>query len=60
MVIEGITRFGLDFWRIVDKTYLGLTPTQYVAIPMIGLGLWLILRNTSPSVPLIRKEREVV
>jgi phosphatidylglycerol:prolipoprotein diacylglycerol transferase len=60
MVIEGITRFGLDFWRIVDKTYLGLTPTQYVAIPMIGLGLWLILRNTSPSVPLLRKEREVV
>jgi phosphatidylglycerol:prolipoprotein diacylglycerol transferase len=43
MVIEGITRFVLDFYRVADVKYLGLTPTQYLAVPMLALGVWLIL-----------------
>jgi phosphatidylglycerol:prolipoprotein diacylglycerol transferase len=35
-------RFGFDFLRISDKTYLGLTPGQYIAIGTLGLGLWML------------------
>lgn len=42
MIIEGLSRFVLDFYRIVDATYLGLTPTQYLAVPMAGLGIWFL------------------
>ncbi|MEI7512258.1 MAG: prolipoprotein diacylglyceryl transferase [Candidatus Uhrbacteria bacterium] len=46
MMIEGCTRFVLDFYRIVDATYWGLTPTQYLAVPMLLVGAWLIRRST--------------
>lgn len=45
MVIEGITRFVLDFYRVADVKYLGLTPTQYLAVPLFFLGMWLISAN---------------
>lgn len=45
MMIEGLTRFVLDFYRLVDVKYLGLTPTQYLAIPMFAVGAWLILNK---------------
>lgn len=44
MCIEGISRFSLDFFRVEDARYLGLTPAQYLSIPLCGLGLWLIWR----------------
>ncbi len=43
MVIEGITRIVLDFYRIADARYFGLTPTQYVAIPLLLAGIWLMV-----------------
>lgn len=42
MIMEGVTRFGLDFLRIVDVKYFGLTPTQYLTVPMILAGVWLV------------------
>lgn len=42
MIIEGVSRFGLDFLRLVDVKYFGLTPTQYLSIPLIGVGVWLL------------------
>jgi len=41
----GASRFFLDFLRatdgaIVDTRYFGLTPAQYVALAMVGFGLW--------------------
>jgi len=45
MIIEGLTRFTLDFLRIADKTYFGLTPTQYVAVPMFFIGAWLVFNK---------------
>lgn len=44
MLIEGIVRFGLDFLRVNDTRYFGLTPTQYLAVPLALLGLWFIRR----------------
>ena len=45
MIIEGITRFCLDFLRIVDARYFGLTPTQYLTVPLFAAGIWLVLHN---------------
>lgn len=42
MIIEGIVRFCLDFLRIADTRYLGLTPTQYLAVPLVAFGVWLL------------------
>lgn len=46
MIIEGVSRICLDFFRIEDVRYFGLTPTQYLAAPLIALGLWCVFRNT--------------
>ncbi len=41
----GGLRFGLDFLRIVDTRYFGLTPGQYFGLGLIvtglGLGVWI-------------------
>ncbi|MCC7522822.1 prolipoprotein diacylglyceryl transferase [Candidatus Uhrbacteria bacterium] len=44
MIVEGFSRFGLDFLRSVDATYFGLTPTQYLAMPMLAIGIWLVMK----------------
>ncbi|MDO8617343.1 MAG: prolipoprotein diacylglyceryl transferase [Candidatus Uhrbacteria bacterium] len=45
LVIEGLIRFSTDFLRILDHRYFGLTPTQYLAVPLVIIGIWFI----SPS-----------
>lgn len=47
MVLDGITRFWLDFYRAVDVKYFFLTPTQWVTIPLIGIGGWLVWKSMS-------------
>ena len=44
MIIEGLTRFSLDFLRIADARYFGLTPTQWLSIPLAVGGAWLFFR----------------
>lgn len=49
MFVYGLVRFGLDFLRITngvmaDSRYFGLTPAQYFALVMIGLGIWCMIR----------------
>lgn len=39
---ESIIRLGTDFLRAVDARYAGLTPTQWLAIPLLGFSLWLV------------------
>lgn len=46
MIIEGIVRFSLDFLRVADARYFGLTPTQYLAVPLFFGGVWLLYRAT--------------
>ncbi|MES2524398.1 MAG: prolipoprotein diacylglyceryl transferase family protein [Gemmatimonadota bacterium] len=39
-------RFGLDFLRVADVRYAGLTPAQWVAVvAMVGLGVVLVERS---------------
>jgi len=42
MIIEGLTRFTLDFLRIADARYFGLTPTQWLSIPLAIGGMWVL------------------
>ena len=42
----GVIRFILDFYRIIDAKYFGLTPAQYISALMAGFGgyfLWRLL-----------------
>lgn len=45
LVIDGLARFLLDFFRIIDRRILGLTPTQWLLIGTASLGGWLVFRN---------------
>jgi phosphatidylglycerol---prolipoprotein diacylglyceryl transferase len=38
-------RFFLDFLRLVDVTYAGLTPGQWAVIPVFGLALYIVQRQ---------------
>ena len=42
-LIYAPVRFGLDFLRVADRLYFGLTPGQYFAIPLFAIGLWLLV-----------------
>lgn len=42
MLIEAVARFGLDFLRVADARYLGLTPTQYLCFPLFFVALWML------------------
>lgn len=44
MVMEGLVRFFLDFLRVADVRYFGLTPTQFFSIPLFVAGLWMLVR----------------
>jgi phosphatidylglycerol:prolipoprotein diacylglycerol transferase len=44
LVIDGAVRFFLDFYRIGDKRYAGLTPTQWLLILTVAVGVVLLTR----------------
>lgn len=45
LILYGIARFLLDFLRINDTRWLNLTPTQWLLIPTVALGGWLVFRK---------------
>ncbi|MFH1621296.1 MAG: prolipoprotein diacylglyceryl transferase family protein [Patescibacteria group bacterium] len=50
MLMEGLSRLWLDFYRIVDVRYFGLTPAQWLSFLLIGCSIWIffiINRKTS-------------
>ena len=49
MLIYGPVRFMLDFLRVVDARYYGLTPAQYGAILLFGGGLYLAAKRWRSS-----------
>ena len=56
-VVYGLARFGFDFLRAsdlsyVDSRYFGLTPAQYGSLFLVGLGIFIFLlqRNKPPHV----------
>jgi len=38
-------RFGLDFLRVSDRTYLGLTPGHYIAAAGLSLAVIMLVRG---------------
>ncbi|MDO8462929.1 MAG: prolipoprotein diacylglyceryl transferase [bacterium] len=42
----GIGRFLLDFLRVSDTTYLGLTPAQYGSMVLVGVAVATMVRRT--------------
>lgn len=41
-VLDGFSRLWLDAYRVADVRYFGLTPTQWLSVPLIGLGFYLV------------------
>lgn len=41
----GVSRFFLDFLRLVDVRYFGLTPGQYFSLVLAGVGLFLFFKK---------------
>lgn len=37
-------RFALDFLRVRDATYAGLTPAQWACLPLLAIGLYFLAR----------------
>lgn len=42
LIIEGLSRFVLDWLRIADQRYWVLTPAQWLGIVFIGIGVWIV------------------
>jgi len=38
-ICHGVMRFFLDFWRVDDKTYFGLMPSQYLSVLFVLTAL---------------------
>ncbi|WP_158608503.1 prolipoprotein diacylglyceryl transferase [Stagnimonas aquatica] len=38
-ICHGVMRFVLDFWRVDDKTYFGLMPSQYLSVAFVLTAL---------------------
>ena len=45
LLIEGLSRFLLDFLRAADARYFGLTPTQFLAVPLAVWGIYLLFKS---------------
>ena len=43
LILDGLTRLILDFWRINDPVFFNLTIAQYLGILMIGIGIYIIV-----------------
>lgn len=44
-IVYAPVRFLLDFSRIQDVTYGGLTPGQWFAFPLFAVGVWALVRS---------------
>ena len=44
LILDGSSRFLLDFLRVADARYGGLTPTQWVLPVTVGIGTYLAVR----------------
>ena len=44
-------RFALDFLRVRDATYAGLTPAQWACVPLLAIGLYFLVRTSASETP---------
>jgi phosphatidylglycerol---prolipoprotein diacylglyceryl transferase len=52
-VLYAPVRFFLDFLRIIDEKYFGLTPGQYGSILLLLFGAWILWRSCYRAKPVI-------
>lgn len=45
LILDGVSRFVLDFLRVVDRRILWLTPTQWTLIATTSLGIFLVTKR---------------
>ena len=50
-VLYAPARFFLDFLRIIDARYWGLTPGQYGSILLLGFGAWVLWHSRNRVIP---------
>ena len=49
-----VVRFGLDFLRVGEATYAGLTLAQWACLPLLVLGVYTLRSGWSPGTGGIR------
>lgn len=42
LILDGLSRLWLDFYRVGDIRYADLTPTQWLSMPLVAVGVWLV------------------
>lgn len=45
LVLDAASRMWLDMYRVVDTRYFSLTPTQWLSMPLIGIGILYLWRS---------------
>lgn len=45
LILDGSVRFFLDFYRINDIRYVGLTPTQWTLFVTVAAGIFILIRK---------------
>ncbi len=45
LIVDGVLRFWLDWLRVIDRRVWLLTPTQWIVIATVGLGVYLVARG---------------
>lgn len=50
LTFDAVSRIWLDMYRIVDTRYASLTPTQWISIPLVCIGIGIIVHSKN-SVP---------
>lgn len=54
LVLAGVSRFTVDFYRFFEessRTFLGLSVSQVVAVGLVVLGVYLLVRRTAVESP---------
>lgn len=49
LILHGVIRFFLDFFRAIDVRYFYLTPAQYVSIAMVVIGVMFLVKRPIKS-----------
>lgn len=45
LTLDALSRIWLDLYRVVDTRYFSLTPTQWVSIPLMCIGIGFMMRS---------------
>lgn len=49
LILSGVARFVVEFWRVNPAVGLGMTEAQWFSLVLASLGLWLVIRPRSQA-----------